>query len=63
MGIHEDLIMRHPFPGPGLGVRIIGEITPERVEIAREADFIFISMVKEARLYDKVRVNTPPFRS
>lgn len=53
--------MRHPFPGPGLGVRIIGEITPERVEIVRKADFVFISMIAEAGLYDEVRLNTPPF--
>ena len=61
LGLHEDLIMRHPFPGPGLGVRIIGEITPERVEIVRTADFIFMSMIKEAGLYNEVRGNTPPF--
>ena len=61
MGIHEDLIMRHPVSGPGLGVRIIGEIKPERVEIVRKADFIFISMITEAGLYDEVRVNTPSF--
>ncbi|KAH7171440.1 hypothetical protein EDB81DRAFT_877435 [Dactylonectria macrodidyma] len=54
LGIHEDLTMRHPFPGPGLGVRIIGEITPERVGIVRKADFIFISMIKEAGIYDKI---------
>ncbi|KAL2111140.1 hypothetical protein VUR80DRAFT_239 [Thermomyces stellatus] len=54
LGIHEDLIMRHPFPGPGLGVRIVGEVTPERVEIVRKADFIFISMIKEAGLYDEI---------
>lgn len=53
--------MRHPFPGPGLGVRIIGEITPERVEIVRKADFIFISMIKEAGIYDEVCATTPPF--
>ncbi|KAL1854955.1 hypothetical protein VTK73DRAFT_8636 [Phialemonium thermophilum] len=54
LGIHEDLIMRHPFPGPGLGVRIIGEITPERVEIVRKADHIFISMIREAGLYNEI---------
>jgi GMP synthase (glutamine-hydrolysing) len=52
LGIHEDLIMRHPFPGPGIAIRIIGEVTPERVEIARKADHIFISMIKEAGVYN-----------
>ena len=51
--------MRQPFPGPGLGVRIIGEVTRERVEIVRKADFIFISMIKEAGLYNEVRKSCP----
>ncbi|KAL6866187.1 GMP synthase (glutamine-hydrolyzing) [Amphichorda felina] len=51
--IHEDLVNRHPFPGPGIGVRVLGDITPERVEIARKADHIFISMIKEAGIYDE----------
>lgn len=50
--------MRHPFPGPGIGIRIIGEITPERVEIVRKADHIFISMIREAGLYNEVRTET-----
>ena len=57
LGIHEDLIMRHPFPGPGIGIRIIGEITPERVEIVRKADHIFISAIKEAGIYNEVRAD------
>ncbi|UKZ47406.1 GMP synthase (glutamine-hydrolyzing) [Trichoderma virens] len=52
--IHEELVGRHPFPGPGLGIRIIGEVTPERVEIVRKADHIFISMIREAGIYDEV---------
>ncbi|KAB5562714.1 class I glutamine amidotransferase-like protein [Coniochaeta sp. 2T2.1] len=52
--IHEDLVNRHPFPGPGIGVRVLGDITPERVEIARKADNIFISMIKEAGIYDQM---------
>ncbi|KAF5966640.1 GMP synthase [Fusarium coicis] len=52
--IHEELIGRHPFPGPGLGIRIIGEVTRERVEIVRKADHIFISMIREAGIYDEV---------
>ncbi|KAJ0166523.1 GMP synthase [glutamine-hydrolyzing] [Colletotrichum tanaceti] len=53
-GIHSDLIMRHPFPGPGIAIRILGEVTPERVAIARAADNIFISMIKEAGIYDQM---------
>ncbi|KAI0003464.1 class I glutamine amidotransferase-like protein [Xylariaceae sp. FL0662B] len=54
LGIHDDLVMRHPFPGPGIAIRIIGEVTPERVAIARKADHIFISMIKEAGIYNKM---------
>jgi len=54
LGIHEELIMRHPFPGPGIGVRILGEVTPERVEIVRKADHIFISAIREAGFYNDV---------
>lgn len=45
---------RHPFPGPGIAIRILGDVTKERVEIARQADHIFISMIREAGLYDQV---------
>ncbi|KAH9905764.1 GMP synthase [Xylariomycetidae sp. FL2044] len=54
LGVNEDLVMRHPFPGPGIAIRILGEVTPERVEIARKADNIFISMIKEAGVYNKI---------
>ncbi|KAK4177616.1 putative GMP synthase [Triangularia setosa] len=54
LGIHEDLVMRHPFPGPGIAIRIIGEVTPERVAIARKADHIFISMIREAGIYNEM---------
>lgn len=54
LGIHEELIMRHPFPGPGIGIRVIGDLTPERVEIVRKADNIFISMIREAGVYNEV---------
>jgi GMP synthase (glutamine-hydrolysing) len=50
----ELLIKRHPFPGPGLGVRILGAITPERVRILQDADAIFISELKAWDLYDQV---------
>lgn len=54
LGMKENLIKRHPFPGPGLGIRILGDITPEKVEIAQNADDIYISMLREWGLYDKV---------
>lgn len=50
----ETIISRHPFPGPGLAVRIIGDITVSRLNILREADAILLRIIKEAGLYDKV---------
>ncbi|EON98839.1 putative gmp synthase protein [Phaeoacremonium minimum UCRPA7] len=54
LGIHESLVNRHPFPGPGIAIRILGDVTKERVEIARKADHIFISKIREAGLYDQI---------
>ncbi len=54
LGIHDELLGRHPFPGPGLAIRILGNITPERVKILQEVDHIFISSLRVAGLYDKV---------
>ena len=54
LGMPEHFTKRHPFPGPGLGVRILGAITPEKVRILQEADDIFISALKDRDLYDKV---------
>ena len=54
LGISDSLLSRHPFPGPGLGIRILGDITPEKVEILQNADKVFIDGLKEAGLYDKV---------
>lgn len=54
LGVPEDFIRRHPFPGPGLGVRIVGEVTRERADILRAADEIFISMLKDEGLYDQI---------
>jgi GMP synthase (glutamine-hydrolysing) len=50
----RTLIGRHPFPGPGLGIRILGDITPEKVKMLQEADDIFINGLKKWGLYDKV---------
>ena len=54
LGMPEHLITRHPFPGPGLAVRILGDITPEKVRILQDADHIFIQGLRDAGLYDKV---------
>lgn len=54
LGISNQLVGRHPFPGPGIAIRILGDVTRERVEIVRQADNIFISMIREAGLYDKI---------
>ena len=54
LGINPELLGRHPFPGPGLGIRILGDVTPEKVRVLQEADDIFISNLREAGLYDKV---------
>ncbi|MDE6491010.1 MAG: glutamine-hydrolyzing GMP synthase, partial [Muribaculaceae bacterium] len=54
LGMPEHLIKRHPFPGPGLAVRILGDITPEKVSILQEADHIFIQGLRDNGLYDQV---------
>ena len=54
LGISPKLIGRHPFPGPGLGVRILGEVTPEKVRILQETDHIYIQGLRDWDLYDKV---------
>lgn len=54
LGLEHFIIGRHPFPGPGLAIRILGEVTPEKVAILQEADAIYINNLKEAGLYDKV---------
>ncbi|ODQ82622.1 hypothetical protein BABINDRAFT_159174 [Babjeviella inositovora NRRL Y-12698] len=54
MEIPHDLVWRHPFPGPGLAIRVLGEVTPAQVKIAREADFIFIEEIKKAGLYREI---------
>ncbi|HHV45104.1 MAG TPA: glutamine-hydrolyzing GMP synthase [Firmicutes bacterium] len=54
LGLPRRMVMRHPFPGPGLAVRIIGEITEEKLEILKEADAIFIEELRQAGLYDMI---------
>ncbi|HSD63046.1 MAG TPA: glutamine-hydrolyzing GMP synthase [Ignavibacteriaceae bacterium] len=54
LGIPEDFIKRHPFPGPGLAVRIVGDITKPKLDILREADDIFINEIKDTGIYDEI---------
>ncbi len=54
LGIKQELIGRHPFPGPGLAIRILSDVTPEKVRILQEVDDIFIRGLRENNLYDKV---------
>ena len=54
LGIKDELIGRHPFPGPGLAIRILSDVTPEKVHILQEVDHIFIQGLRNAGLYDKV---------
>ena len=53
LGMPEDILGRQPFPGPGLAVRILGEVTPERVALLQEADDIVVSEIKAAGLYSR----------
>jgi len=54
LGIPVEFIMRHPFPGPGLGIRILGSITEERLNILKDADKIFIQILKDSGYYNKI---------
>lgn len=54
LGLAQAILGRHPFPGPGLGVRILGEVTPEKVAVLQEVDHIFIQGLRDAGLYDQV---------
>ncbi len=54
LGIPEDMINRHPFPGPGLAIRILGEVTEDKVRLLQDADFIYIESLKKFDLYNKV---------
>jgi len=54
LGLPEAILGRHPFPGPGLGIRILGEVTEEKVRLLQEADAIFIDHLRAQGLYDTV---------
>ena len=54
LGVDREFIAQHPFPGPGLAVRILGEVTPERIAILREADGILLEEVRRVRLYHRL---------
>ncbi|MDR2036755.1 MAG: glutamine-hydrolyzing GMP synthase [Bacteroidales bacterium] len=54
LGMMPHLINRHPFPGPGLGIRVLGDITPEKIHILQEADDIYVQAFRDWDLYDKV---------
>lgn len=61
LGLPYDMLYRHPFPGPGLGVRVLGEVKKEYCDLLRRADAIFIEELRKADLYDKVsRVHRLP---
>jgi GMP synthase (glutamine-hydrolysing) len=54
LGMPEEILQRQPFPGPGLAVRILGEVTPERIRLLQEADDIVVTEIKRAELYQKI---------
>ena len=54
LGMPEEIVGRHPFPGPGLAIRIPGEVTRERADILRQADTIFLEEIRLAGLYDAI---------
>ncbi len=54
LGMSPEMLGRHPFPGPGLGIRVLGEVTPEKIAVLQEADKIFIDALRAEGLYDKV---------
>ena len=54
LGLPESFVGRHPFPGPGLAIRLPGEITKEKLEILRKADTIYLDEIRKAGLYDEI---------
>ena len=54
LGIPENIVGRHPFPGPGLAIRILGDITRERLDLLRRVDAVYLDEIRKAGLYDKI---------
>jgi GMP synthase (glutamine-hydrolysing) len=54
LGLPEEMVGRHPFPGPGLAIRILGDVTPDKLEVLRSADAIYLDGIREAGLYDDI---------
>jgi GMP synthase (glutamine-hydrolysing) len=54
LNVPAEILQRHPFPGPGLAVRVLGSITKDKLELLREADYIYIGALKKHRLYNKI---------
>jgi len=54
LGLPEEIVGRHPFPGPGLGIRILGEVTPDALAVLRHADAIYLEEIRDAGLYDHI---------
>ncbi|WP_028973142.1 glutamine-hydrolyzing GMP synthase [Spirochaeta cellobiosiphila] len=54
LGLNKEVVHRHPFPGPGLGIRVLGEVSKEKCDILREADWIYINELRKRKLYDKI---------
>lgn len=54
LGIPDSILKRHPFPGPGLAIRILGEITPDKIEILQKADEIYVTLLRKHELYDSI---------
>jgi GMP synthase (glutamine-hydrolysing) len=54
LGLPDSMIGRHPFPGPGLAIRVPGEVTPEKISILRKADVIYLDEIRQAGLYDEI---------
>jgi len=54
LGLPDKFLQRHPFPGPGLGIRVLGEVNREKIHMLQEADDIYISMLREEGLYDRI---------
>jgi GMP synthase (glutamine-hydrolysing) len=54
LGLPDEMVGRHPFPGPGLGIRVLGPVTPESLDVLRRADAIYLDGIREAGLYDEI---------